>query len=326
MPSTSDSSHISLVADVGATNARFQLCDGEGLLGQPTVLATPDYATCEALLQAALQALAESEVVSALLAVAGPRDDAGRLRVTNTGLLFDEVTCSAVLGGPVFLVNDFFAMAHGVPHFTQLLQIGGNADAQGVRGLLGPGSGLGMAMVVPVSHGTGWLVIPSEGGNADLAPGSHLEAELWGALLAAHGHVSWETALSGPGLVNLYRAMCGVWGGAAEQLSPADVTERGMNMTDPVCHQTLETFCALLGAAAGNLALTAITRGGVYIGGGIVPRMVDFLATSPLRRRFEERGAMSELARDIPLYVLAEPDAGLVGAMHCLRTMTLTDQ
>ena len=96
-------------------------------------------------------------------------------------------------------------------------------------------------------------------------------------------------------------------------------------MTDPVCHQTLETFCALLGAAAGNLALTAITRGGVYIGGGIVPRMVDFLSTSPLRRRFEERGAMSELVKDMPLYILAEPDAGLVGAMHCLRSMTLAD-
>lgn len=325
MPSTAYSSPISLVADVGATNARFQLCDGERLLGQPMVLVTPDYASCEALLQTALQALGESEVVSALLAVAGPRDDAGRLRVTNTGLLFDETTCSAVLGGPVFLVNDFFAMAHGVPHFTQLLQIGGDADAQGARGLLGPGSGLGMAMVVPVSHGTGWLVIPSEGGNADLAPGSHLEAELWGALMHAHGHVSWETALSGPGLVNLYRAMSSVWGGAAEELSPADVTERGLSMTDPVCHQTLETFCALLGAAAGNLALTAITRGGVYIGGGIVPRMVDFLSTSPLRRRFEERGAMSELVKDMPLYILAEPDAGLVGAMHCLRSMTLAD-
>ena len=108
-------------------------------LGQVTVLVT-GHASCEGLLQAALRALGQSELDAALLAVAGPRDDAGRLRVTNTGLLLDETTCSAVVGAPVFLVNDFFAMAHGVPHFTQLPQIGGDADAQGARGLVGPGT------------------------------------------------------------------------------------------------------------------------------------------------------------------------------------------
>ena len=104
----------------------------------------------------------------------------------------------------------------------------------------------------------------------------------------------------------------------AEDLPAEQISARGVDMSDPVCHQTLESFCALLGSAAGNLALTANAFGGVYIAGGIVPGMVEFVATSPLRRRFEERGKMSELVARVPLYVVTQPDAGLLGAMHCL--------
>jgi glucokinase len=136
-----------------------------------------------------------------------------------------------------------------------------------------------------------------------------------------HQHVCWETVLSGSGLQNLYAAMCALWGMRPGDMSPADITAQGQEMADPVCHQTLETFCALLGAAAGNLAVTVAATGGVYIGGGIVTRMLEFVRSSPLRRRFEERGAMTEFVKPIPLLVITEPQPGLLGAARCLQRM-----
>ena len=163
-----------------------------------------------------------------------------------------------------------------------------------------------------------WQVIASEGGHADLAPGSHLEAELWSILLQQHGHVSWETVLCGPGLQKLHAAMCALWGVQEDVKTPAEISALGQQMTDPVCHQSLETFCALLGSAAGNLALTVAATGGVYLAGGILPQMLDFLMDSPFRRRFEERGEMREFVKPIPVFVILEPQPGLSGAVHCL--------
>ncbi len=305
-----------LVADIGATNARFQLVADGALTGEAAILPTASFSRGADLLNEALLALGAEGVRRAAFGVAGPVDAAGNVVVTNTGLALDATALSDLLDAPCRLINDFQALASGVPYLSSLAQLGGDAGAQGNKAVLGPGSGLGMAGLV--AGAAGWIVVPSEGGHADLAPASHLETELWSILQAQHNHVCWETVLSGPGLSHLHAAMAAVWGGRAEVLSAAEVTERGLDMSDPVCHQTLETFCALLGAAAGNLALTLAAWGGVYIGGGIVPRMLDFVMKSPLRRRFEERGAYSELASTIPLYVITQQDAGLVGAVRCL--------
>ena len=109
-----------------------------------------------------------------------------------------------------------------------------------------------------------------------------------------HQHVCWET-VSGCGFANLYRAISGIWGSTAEDLSPAEISAAGVQMADPVCHQTLETFAGLLGSAAANFALTVGARGGVYLGGGLVAKLADFLQSSPLRRRFDERGDLNRL-------------------------------
>jgi glucokinase len=148
--------------------------------------------------------------------------------------------------------------------------------------------------------------------------GVGLELELLGVLQSRLGHVSWESVLSGPGLVRLYDAVCTVWGAAPEAVGPEWITRQGVDAAEPVCHQTLEVFCGLLGAAAGNLAVTAYALGGVYLGGGILPGMVEFVRSSPLRRRFEERGPMTERVRRIPLYLVRDGTPGLVGALACL--------
>ncbi len=307
-----------LVADIGATNARFSLASAAGLEGDPVVLATSEFRRMDDLLAAVRAQVGAAPVTAACLAIAGPVDLQGG-RITNGGLAFDCAGAEASLGCPVALVNDFVALAASLPHLRRLQQLGGSEPlAGGVKAVLGPGSGLGMGLLVPA--GAGWQVLPSEGGHADLAPGSPLELELLGVLQGQlGGHVSWESVLSGPGLVNLYRAVCAVWGTEPREASAEWIVTAGAPAEDPVCHQTLEVFCGLLGAAAGNLALTAFAFGGVYLGGGILPRIVEFVRDSPLRRRFEERGPMSERMRALPIYLIEDPAPGLIGALAWVR-------
>lgn len=299
-----------LVADIGATNARFALARGLELPGEAAVLRTADWASAEALVRAALAEL-DGAPSSACLAIAGPVRG-GHGAITNGVLAFDAAELTSRLGFPVTLVNDFHALAAALPHLRDLRPLGGSAGGSGVRAVLGPGSGLGMGILIP--RDGGWQVLASEGGHADMAPASPLELELLGLLQSELGHVCWESVLSGPGLVRLYRAVCLLWGAKPQDLDPAAVTRLGIDAADPVCHQTLEVFCGLLGSAAGNLAITVCAHGGVYLGGGILPRMADFVAGSPLRRRFEERGAMTAMAREIPLYLILDPHPGLTGA------------
>ncbi len=305
-----------LVADIGATNSRFSLAGDAGLSGEMVRLETAGASSGVELVDAALAELGRPAIAAACLAVAGPVQD-GRGEITNGSLAFAVTELSGHLGRPVELVNDFTAQARALPELQHLRQLGGAAPRAGTKAVLGPGTGLGMGVLVPWDGG--WRVLGSEGGHADLAPGSPLETELVAVLQMEHGHVSWETVLSGPGLERLYRAVCRLWGSEPEDLAAEEISERGENAADPVCHQTLELFFGLLGAAAGNLALTVYALGGVYVGGGIVPRLAEFAAGSPLRRRFEERGPMTALIRDVPLYLILDENPGLVGALACLR-------
>jgi glucokinase len=309
-----------LVADIGATNARIAVAAATGSLDAIAHLRTSDYASARALLLDGVARLGAGAPVGCCLAIAGPVV-AGAGRITNGTLSFDAAELSAAAGAPVRLVNDFHALARALPVLQRLQSIGGPPGGwphrEGVRAVVGPGSGLGMGILVPLEGR--WLVVPSEGGHADLAPGTPLEAELVQLLQLEHGHICWESVLSGPGLVNLYQALCRVWGSAPHSATPEWITARGVDASEPVCHQTLEIFFGLLGAAAGNLALTVCARGGVYIGGGIVPQLAAFAAASPLRQRFEDRGALSGLVRDIPLYLILDPEPGLLGAVECAR-------
>ncbi len=310
---------VSLVADIGATHARFCLLRHGKLTCAHAVLLTRDHDDALALTRAALEELGVDEVAAACFAVAGPVADA-RVRVTNGGLTFDARVLERVLGWPVHLVNDFCALARAIPGLTRLERLGGDparASLRDVKAVLGPGSGLGMSLLVPEGE-AGWRVLASEGGHADLAPGNHLEQELLNLLLAEHPVVCWETVLSGPGLVRLYRAVARLWGVPAEALTAEDISRQGVGADDPVCHQTLELFFGLLGAAAGNLALTVCARAGVYIGGGIVPGLADFARASALRRRFEERAVLPEFVTPIPLFLILDPHPGLAGAAASL--------
>jgi glucokinase len=304
-----------LVSDVGSTNARFALASPDGALDEIRFYLLADYPTAEALLERYIDDLGGRGFSALCLALAGPLHD-GRITLSNAPLTFDAGRLAAQTGcTDVRLINDFEAVANAIPALAdaQLRGLGGGPAEHGVKAVLGPGTGLGMGVLVPV--GGDWEVLPSEGGHAALGPKTALEAELVTILLRQNPYVSWETVLSGPGLVRLYGAVCELWGCSAEVADPRQITQRAMQDTDPVCHQTLEVFCDLLGSAAGSLALVAGARGGVYVAGGIAPQIYGFLASSRFRQHFDEHGALTDYCRRIPVYVVDDPHLGLRGAL-----------
>ena len=302
-----------LVADIGATNARFAAVTGDDW--RTVVMATGDYLNAGQLFDAARETLAVSQIRACCAAIAGPVV-AGEGEITNGVLRFSASDLAVQLGAGVELVNDFHAQAMALPHLKNLRQLGGKLPEAGPRVVLGPGSGLGVGVLLPAAEG--WQVLPSEGGHADLAAGTMLELEVLSLLHQQFDRVCWETVLSGPGLVNLYGAVSAVWGSEPRIEAPEEISRLGLDASDPVCHQTLELFLGWLGAAAGNLALTFCARGGVFVAGGIVPALGDFVAESPMRRRFEERAGLEDYVRDLPLYIVGDDNPGLIGALACI--------
>jgi glucokinase len=193
---------------------------------------------------------------------------------------------------------------------------GGSATAGAPMAVVGPGTGLGMSGIVRA--GGAWTAIEGEGGHATFAPMNEREGRIGEVLRRRFGHVSWERMLSGPGLVNLYEAIAHLEGRAAEELAPEAVAERARAAACPLCREALAVFCAALGTAAGNLALTMGARGGVYVGGGIVPRLGAAFDGAAFRARFESKGRLSDYVRGIPTYVVTAAYPGLIGAAVAL--------
>ncbi len=310
--------HVYLIADIGATNARFCLIKDRKKDSELLVLNSREFRSASELVFSALKRFNVKGLTGAMLAVAGPLDENRQNAViTNTGHSFSAQILGKELGCPVWLENDFVALAYGLAHCLEFVQLGGLKNSIGIKGVMGPGSGLGMATIV--DEGKVRRVFSSEGGHSNFAPSSHLESEIWDILSSDLVHVSWENVLSGPGLVRLYRAMCKVWGTKPLGYESEDITKFGVNLEEPVCHQTLETFFSLLGTAAGDFALTIGAKGGIYLGGGIVPAMSDFAVSSPLRRRFEEKGILSDYLKSIPLLIVKDDNPGLAGVCDRLE-------
>ncbi len=303
-----------LVGDIGGTHARLALADAAFGLSDVRVYASADFVNGAQLVEQYRREVGIAQLSGCCVAIAGPVSD-GRGKLTNGELLCDAREIATALQCPrARVINDFIAVGHALPLLpaAALKTIGAELEATGTIALIGPGTGLGMGFVVP--DGTGWRVLPSEGGHGNLAASDPLELEVLGFLLQRFDFVSWETVLSGPGLVNLYQAVCQVWGCAAEVDAPAAITARALSVADPVCHQTLEVFCNLLGTAAGTLAVTVCATGGVYLAGGILPQLYAFLAASQFRRRFDARGLSTRYVKAIPTRLVVAAEAGLLGA------------
>lgn len=309
-----------LVGDIGATNARFAVLDDELRPTRARILAPEDFPT----IADAIRAYLAEERLSvrprvAALAVASPvTGDA--VTLTNHPWSFSIRELTSALGlERLIVVNDFTANALAVPHLKPEDRIaigGGSPAADAPIAVLGPGTGLGVSGLVPI--GTGWHALAGEGGHATMPAADDRESEVIAHMRRRFDHVSAERVLSGPGLVNLYQTLAEIEGRPAAPYTAAQIADRHIGEIEPLCRAALAMFCTMLGTVAGNLALTLGARGGVYIAGGIVPRLGAGLADTDFRRRFEDKGRFRFYLAAIPTYVVMHPIPAFLGLASLL--------
>ena len=313
-----------LLGDIGGTNARWAWQAHPGSAIQD--VSVGPCAANASLYESAAAYLAEKgharpTWVGIGIATAVTSD---RVAMTNHTWGFSIAELKHALGVERCLViNDFTALAMSLTALApgDLRQIGpGHAVAGATMGLLGAGTGLGVSGLVPQGGGR-WSAISGEGGHVTLAASDDIEAAILGVLRQRFGHVSAERVLSGAGLVNLYGALCALSGADERALSPSDVTDAALDGSDPLCVQALHHFTAFLGNAAGNLALTLGAQGGVYIGGGIVPRLGGRFDGTLFRRHFESKGRFTDYLKLMPTHVITAAAPALIGASSALDLM-----
>lgn len=312
--STGSTSERVLLADIGGTNARFAVLAG-GTVGMVAHMAVSRFGGFGEALSAYLGGLPQPAAIrAAILAVAGVIEN-GRCALTNNSWVIDSADLRAAYGfSDVRLLNDFEAVAWSLPGLPpeKLLALGGGQPVAGAPlAALGPGTGLGMAINIP--HATGHLVVSSEGGHASMAGSSPREDAVIALLRQRSGHVSAEHVLSGHGLENLHEALAVLDNVALPRRRAAEITRAGIEGTCPTSRAAIDMFCAMLGTVAGNLALTLGARGGIFIAGGILRHMPEYLVRSQFRARFEDKGRLRHYLEAIPAWLILDEDAAFTG-------------
>ncbi len=320
MPMPHASPPVDLVADLGATNARFGLASPSGVEAT-RILRCADHATLAAAMAAYLAEVGPAAPPRrAAIAVASPITG-DRITMTNHPWSFSIAETRQRFGFKrLEVVNDFLAIALGLPWLTteDVAAIGGGRPDPGQPiGVLGPGTGLGVSGLVPSSDG--WIPLSGEGGHVTMAARDDREAAILGWLRRRFPHVSAERVLSGGGLVNLHDAIAALDGREVPPRQPHEVTDAALAGTCPVCREAIARFCAMLGTVAGNLALTLGARGGVYIAGGIVPRIRPLFETSEFRHAFEDKGRLSDYVAAMPSYLVIHPVPAFLGLRALLE-------
>ena len=306
---------MDLMADIGATNTRCALLNDKGRELAAEVFQNADFTGIGGLLSVYLDhRRATDRPKGAALAVAAPilGDE---VHMINIDWRFSQTALKRELGlRKLTVCNDFAAIAWGLPHFraADLRTIGGGkAAARGTLAALGPGSGLGVAALVPAVDG--WAVLTGEGGHVTLPAVTPEEVDVIALIRDRYdGHCSAERVLTGPGLVNLYVALAELAGRGRPTVTPTDVTALA-KQGEPLARKAQGMFFAFLGTVAGDLALTTGARGGVFVAGGIVPQLVDEAVRSEFRARFEAKGRYSDYMAGIPTHVITAPQPAFRG-------------
>jgi glucokinase len=322
-----------LLADIGGTYARFALEAAPGQFAHAASLRCAEHADFFAAITAYLQGLPPEPAVTiehAAIAIANPVEG-DHVRMTNYHWQFSIEEMRSRLGlATLVVVNDFTALAMALPRLAPAgrRQVGGGtARERSVVGVLGAGTGLGVSGLIPADDG--WVALGAEGGHVSFGPRNERELAIWRFAQERYGHVSFERLLSGPGIELIHEALTAPAASTSApsksfasssakrkpttKLSAPEITQRGLAGTDATCAATLEVFCTMLGTAASNLAVTLGALGGIYIGGGIVPRLGPWFDRSGFRARFEDKGRFSDYLRGIPTYVVTAEGATFTG-------------
>ncbi len=311
-----------LVGDIGGTNARFALVDDQHRPQQAKTYAAEEYGSLADALRRYFDDVSVDAPNSAAIAVATRVLDDSVEFTNNERWSFSIDGLGKELNIPnLHVINDFTAMALSVPHIVpnHLEKVGrGEARPNQPLGVVGPGTGFGVSGMIPLDDQGNWRALNSEGGHCSASVLTAREMAVLSVFVKRFGHVSFERFLSGPGLVNIANALQEIDGVPVTELEPEMVTRDGLNGSDAHCEEALHIFCALLGSHAGDLALTLGAFGGVYVGGGIVPRLGEFFAQSQFRARFEAKGRVSDELVQIPTFVIKDPYPGLIGAARLL--------
>jgi glucokinase len=310
-----------LLADIGGTNARFALETGPGRFEAIEVLACQDHATLADAMRAYLalpQAAAlHTGIRHAAIAIANPITG-DQVRMTNHHWAFSIEALRRECGfDTLVVVNDFSALARSLPHLGEhKLQVGGGVPvADAPLGLLGAGTGLGVSGLIPSA--AGWTALRSEGGHVSFSPVNETEIAILQYAWREFEHVSAERLLSGAGVELIYRALSDR-AGRPDSLAAPEISRRALSGECALCDEVLEAFCGMLGTIAGNLAVTLGAQGGVYIGGGIVPRLGERFLQSSFRRRFEQKGRFSAYLAQVPTYVITAQYPAFLGVSAIL--------
>jgi glucokinase len=309
-----------LVGDIGGTNARFGLMSPERTLLHSQVLADNDYPGIAEAIEAFLQGRGDLPAPrQGAIAIASPITG-DLVSMTNHPWRFSIAGLRRQIGFErLEVINDFTAQALALPHLgdADKMRVGGGKPMGGRPiAVLGPGSGLGVSGLVP--HAGKWVPLTGEGGHATMHPSDDRESAVLAHMRQQFDHVSAERCLSGPGLVNIYNALAAIDGVRAAQYTAAQITDPETGAGDAHCHEATQMFCAMLGSVAGNLALTLGAQGGVFIAGGIVPRLGRRFSASPFRERFEAKGRFQTYLSAIPTAVVTHPFAAFIGCAAAL--------
>ncbi|MEW5249380.1 glucokinase [Microbulbifer discodermiae] len=330
---TTVSQNWKLVADIGGTNARFGLArhGGEGHRGlQGTLvedirqLPCAQFEQLEAALESYLQSLPASKVASlseACLAVAGPVGS-DRIAVTNLPWSFSKSSLKRSLGYARFeVINDFAALALSCPGLqgeelarvdTETEPVSEHPMPEEPRVVIGPGTGLGVCGLL--RNGNTWRALPGEGGHTTIAPVNEEELAIVQYLRREHCHISAEHLLCGRGLANIHRGLAAIGGQRETSRDPAAITAAALDGSCALARYTVHLFCNLLGSFCGDAVLTLGARGGLYLGGGILPRIEPLLRASDFMSRLRAKGVMSAYLHKLPVYLVRHPFPALVGA------------
>ncbi|MFT4067848.1 bifunctional transcriptional regulator/glucokinase [Paraburkholderia sp.] len=308
-----------LLADIGGTNARFALETGPGEIGSVQVYPCADYPGVADVIRKYLKDTKIGRVNHAAIAIANPVDG-DQVSMTNHDWTFSiEATRRALGFDTLLVVNDFTALAMALPGLTdaQRVQVGGGARRpNSVIGLLGPGTGMGVSGLIPADDR--WIALGSEGGHASFAPADEREDIVLQYARKKWSHVSFERVAAGPGIEVIYRALAGRdKKRVAANIDTVEIVRRALE-GEPLAAESVDVFCGILGTFAGNIAVTLGALGGIYIGGGVVPRLGEFFARSSFRKRFEAKGRFEAYLQSVPTYVITAEYPAFLGVSAIL--------